>query len=382
MRVQLRYTVERRGKLFWQPTKDMKARGFQAMPLGPISDDSIAEARRLAAEWDKVRKQPEKVTVYPPGTLGAYYERVTGRYTRKPALWWTKLSPRGREDYHRAWPRIDPVFGRQVVGKVTTEACERFYKAMDDELSPSERYRTIKALKRLLQDAHVRLQVPHESPAANLHNPQAKGRSAIWLGHEIELLSAGAVELGYHGMAVAIRIAWDTLFSPVDVWTLQRGEVKHDRQGWYAHRDRTKTDKEAFGSLSDTTAMLLAMHVAGQPVTLLDSAPVIRQRNGKGYRSKDTFGDDFRAVRAHVFPDDDRKFMDIRRSGNVEADAAGADKETMGQLLANGLADNRFLDETYTPPTVTKAREVAKQRLEGRRLLADEAQRVSRSKSA
>jgi hypothetical protein len=64
--------------------------------------------------------------------------------------------------------------------------------------------------------------------------------------------------------------------------------------------------------------------------------------------------------------------MDIRRSANVEADAAGADKKTMGELLANGLADSKFLDETYTPPTVTKAREVAAQRLEGRRKLASE----------
>jgi hypothetical protein len=80
-----------------------------------------------------------------------------------------------------------------------------------------------------------------------------------------------------------------------------------------------------------------------------------------------------------MFPGDDRKLLDIRRSANVEADAAGADKQTMGELLANGLADNRFLDETYTPPTVAKAREVASLRLQGRARLAGEVARLSPS---
>ena len=57
------------------------------------------------------------------------------------------------------------------------------------------------------------------------------------------------------------------------------------------------------------------------------------------------------------------------------ADAAGADKRTMGELLANGLADNKFLDQTYTPPTVAKAREVAAQRIQGRTKLAAEVMR-------
>ncbi len=107
--------------------------------------------------------------------------------------------------------------------------------------------------------------------------------------------------------------------------------------------------------------------------------PVIRQRNGNAYRSKDTFGDDFRAVRDAAYPGDTRQFLDIRRSGNVEADAAGATRETMGQLLANSIASSKFLEETYTPPTVTKAREVHKQRAEGRQALAGELERVQKA---
>lgn len=48
----------------------------------------------------------------------------------------------------------------------------------------------------------------------------------------------------------------------------------------------------------------------------------------------------------------------------------------MGELLANGLADSKFLEETYTPPTVTKARDIAAKRLEGRKKLATEVARL------
>lgn len=247
---------------------------------------------------------------------------------------------------------------------------------MEATLSPRERWRTIKNLKILLADAVVRLRLPYASPAAKIANPQPPGRSAIWLGIEIEIHARKALTMGYHGMSIGIRLAWETMFSPVDIWTLPAGALKRDAQGWYIHRARTKTDKEAFASLSDGLAEDLLAYMAAQPFKYMDDTPIIRQRNGNAYRSKDTFGDDFRTIRKSIDPDETRQLLDIRRSANVEADAAGADKKTMGELLANGLADNKFLDDTYTPPTVAKARDVAKKRLDGRKKLAAEMVRL------
>lgn len=129
--------------------------------------------------------------------------------------------------------------------------------------------------------------------------------------------------------------------------------------------------------MSDRTAARLQEFLDGLEFDLTADAPMIRQRNGNAYRSKDTFGDDFRAVRNIAFPGDKRQFLDIRRSGNVEADAAGADKATMGELLANNLASSKFLEDTYTPPTVAKARQIAAQRVEGRHRLAGEVNRLT-----
>jgi hypothetical protein len=385
--VKLRYTVKRRGKLFWQPTPEMKELGFEPMPLGSDGPEAHAKAAKLAAAWDKAKEERGKVTSYPPGTFGAYWDRMRGKKD-KPSEWWRKKGKRTREDYERAWAYIDtwrpeqgrPTFSRTVISQITTELCESFFAYMEAEHSPRERWRAIKSLKVLLADAVVRLRLGYESPAKKLTNPQPAGRSAIWLGAEIELHARKAWEMEFKGLSLGIRLAWETMFSPVDIWTLTKRQMKRDAHGWYIHRERTKTDKEAFAALSDGLAADLLAYMKAQPFEYTDDTPILRQRNGNAYRSKDTFGDDFRTVRKAINPDETRMLLDIRRSANVEADAAGADKKTMGELLANGLADNKFLDETYTPPTVAKAREVAKQRVEGRTRLAAEVTRT-RSKS-
>lgn len=350
----------------------MRARGLRAKPLGPEGAESIAEAGRLYQAWLKALADGRRVTSYPAGSLGAYFDRL--KLTPK----WAKKALRTREDYERAWKHIEPRLARTVITQITVEDCERLADEVEAEKGPHERYRALKVLRALLADAIVRLRlVGFPSPAKGVLNPQPRGRSAIWLGAEVAKLIAAADAAGYPGMALAIRVAWDTLFSPVDIWSAQRGWIKRDSGGAYIERARTKTAREAFGYLSAETARQVDLYVNNLGFELTPESPFIRQRNGHAYRSKDTFGDDFRAVRKIAFPGDTRQFQDLRRSGNVEADAAGADKATMAAILANSMDRSRFLDETYTPPTVTKAREVAAQRLKGRRKLAGEMVRLA-----
>lgn len=385
--MRLRYTVRKRGNLFWQPTPEMRELGFQPTPLGPDGPEAHAKALRLAAAWDKAKAERGKITDYPLGTFGAFWDRLRGSKQR-PSAWWTKKAVRTREDYERAWTYIDawrpdasrPTLSRTLIPSINTELCEQFYDHLARTASPRERWRAIKGLKILLADAVVRLRLGYASPADKLVNPQPAGRSAIWLGFELDELAAVALLAGYEGMSFGIRIAWETMFSPIDVWTLRPRQLKRDVGGWYAHRERTKTDKEAFAAISDELATDLFDYLERQGRAEADETPILRQRDGNAYRSKDTFGDDFRDVRSIAYPGATRQFMDIRRSANVEADCAGADKKTMGELLANGLADNKFIDDTYTPPTVAKAREVAEKRIQGRAKLVGEAMRLRNAK--
>jgi hypothetical protein len=340
--------------------------GFKYLPLGPEGPAAWGKAASLYGAWLEAKSR-----AYPKSSLGAYYDRF------RRSIAWTRKAPRTREDYARAWKHIEPVLARSVITEISVDDCEAFYVHMETNFSAAERYRTIKVLRILFDDAKLRLGLATESPAKTLPNRRPKGRSALWFRQEVEELIEGAETLGRPGMAVALRITWDTLFSPVDIWSLTRGQLKRDGDGWYLERARTKTNKQTFGALSDATAEAVLAYIGRQPTDVADDQAIVRQRNGHAYRSKDTFSSDFRDVRQAVFPGEKRTFMDLRRSGNVEADIAGVDKATMGKILANGVADSSFLDETYTPPTVAKAREVLKLREEGARKLAVEMERIS-----
>lgn len=384
----LPYTVRKRGNLFWQPTPAMQALGFTPKPLGPETPESVAEARRLYEAWLAAKAEQGPARRYPAGSFGEFYDL----YRTTPG--WTKKGLRTREDYERAWQHIEawrpepaqPTFACTRIDRVTVGLCEAFAAHLDAAVSLNERHRTIKCLKVLLADAVVRLRLGYASPAAKIPNPQPKGRSAIWLADQVEDLAAGAAMLGFEGMSLAIETAWETMFSPVDVRTLRPSQMKTDGAGWYFTGKRGKTGVEFFAAISDGLAERLLDYLKRQDRNEADDTPIFRTRpmaEGAGrprapvaYKTKDLFAKDFRLVREAVFPGDDRQLLDIRRSANVEADAAGADKKTMGELLANGLADSKFLEETYTPPTVAKAREVALQRAQGRAKLAGEVKRL------
>lgn len=373
--VVLHYTRQKRGRLFWEPTKEMREKGFFAKPLGGVDDpQAIAEAKRLYKAWLVEKEQGDRPTAYPNGTLGGFYDRY--RNTEK----WRGKAPRTREDYERAWKHIDtwrperdgPTLSRTTLGRITTECCERFAAYLEDEHSPNERHRTIKSLKHLMAEAVVRLRLGYASPASKVSNPMPAGRTAIWLAAEVDKMAAAAHAGGYEAIWLMIRVGWETLLSPVDVWTLQVPQVKRDATGHYIQRDRTKTGKEAFAAISDDLARDLIAHLGGREIGC-----AFVMRNGEPYTRRRRVNEDFAAVRELAFgKDEKRQFMDIRRSGNVEADAAGADKADMAKLLANQIDQSKFLEETYTPPTVAKAREVARLRVEGRQKLAHEIMRT------
>lgn len=386
--VRLPYTVRKRGNLFWQPTAAMRAKGFAPKALGPEGPESIAQARRLYAAWLAAKDSEPPVSRYPAGSFGEYFDR----YKRAPA--WGKKGLRTRDDYERAWRHIDawrpatdrPSLAETVISRVSTDLVEQFVDHLDRTVSANERHRTVKCLKVLLADAVVRLRLGYASPAAKIRNPQPAGRAQIWLAAEVEDLAAVAAIAGFEGMSLAIETAWETMFSPVDVRNLRPSQLRNDGAGWYVAGRRAKTGVEYFAALSEPLAARISGYLERQERAEADDTPIFRTRAfaaGPGrkpravpYRTKDLFAKDFRLVRAILFPGDERQLLDIRRSANVEADAAGADKKTMGELLANGLADSRFLEATYTPPTVAKAREVAAQRLEGRARLAGEVARL------
>ena len=162
------------------------------------------------------------------------------------------------------------------------------------------------------------------NPTHKIANSAPKGRKAIWYEDEVATLRDRAWEMGYRGLAVAIAIAYDTQMAPVDVRHLTGSMRATDGQGVYFETARAKTRRDVIATLSNDTVARMEAYIAGLAFSLPPDQPFIRNRSGHVY-SKDTLGDDFRDVRGMVFPGDERRLMDLRRTGNVEAIAGGAE---------------------------------------------------------
>ncbi len=109
--------------------------------------------------------------------------------------------------------------------------------------------------------------------------------------------------------------------------------------------------------------------MAAEPVGM---APIFRNRSGHAY-TKDTLGDDFRAVRGKVFGESEkRQLADCRRSGTSEALEGDAPPEKLSGKMANSLSTSNRLHKTYAPVRLASVRDVDDARRRGRARLREQ----------
>jgi hypothetical protein len=267
-------------------------------------------------------------------------------------------------DWFRGWRRIEGVFGDCEPSTITLETLDAWYSAMLAKIGVREAHRAMKIWRALWKICGaLNFCDPNGDPFLGIRRVTPIGRSATWTEGDLVRLVKAAWRSGYRGLAVIIAIAWDTGFSPVDARRL----CKNNRSPDGFRIPRAKTGKPAIGTLSPRAERLIAAYLADQPEPM-PGAPLFRNRSGAAY-SKDTLGDDFRAVRGAVFPSDGRKLMDVRRSASTEALAGGASAEQIGSKMANSIATNRELERTYLPVDNAVVRLVDNARLVGRRAI-------------
>jgi hypothetical protein len=338
----------------------MKAAGFRLVPLGPDGSEAWARAERLNADWDKTR-QGEAVEQYERETLGWLFHRYRRMHV------WAKKQPRTREEWDEAWEVIRPVFADVPVAEIDFPACDTFYAELGNSYSLHKQHRVFKIFRALMEVA-IGFQLIHTNPTYRIANEAPRGRKAIWFEVEVRRLRTEAWERGYHGLAVAIAIAYDTQMSPVDVRRLTLGMQRRDGRGVYFATSRAKSKRDVIATLSKGTETLLKRYLAGLPFLVPADQPFIRNRSGHIY-SKDTLGDDFRTVRKAVLPGDARMLMDLRRTGNVEAVAGGATAPHLAAKLGSTLSKSNQLFDAYTPTQIETVRQTDKARALGRRRL-------------
>jgi hypothetical protein len=345
---------------YWQPSKAMRSQGFALVACGPDGPDAWRKAKEWADRWQAHRAKIEAPTLprWPAGSVGDAFDRYCATDT------WARKAIRTREDWHRGWRRIEGVFGDCEPPTITLETLDAWYSAMLGNVGVREAHRAMKIWRALWKVCGAfNLCDANSDPSLGIRRVTPIGRSATWTEGELVRLVKEAWRLGYRGLAVIVAVAWDTGFSPVDARRLCKGH--RSSEGFRI--PRAKTGKPAIGTLSRRTEKLITAYLATQPEAL-PTIPLFRNRSGAPY-SKDTLGDDFRTVRAIVFPGDTRKLMDARRSASTEALAGGASAEQIGSKLANSIATNRELERTYLPADAAVVRLVDTARLAGRRAI-------------
>lgn len=376
-----RYYREKRGKAFWAPGAFAAQFGLpKSQPLGPAGADAKAAALKWNEKLDAARKAARAGEAPParhkPGTLGAFYHR----FCQTEAF--SQMAERTREDYARAWPHIEARFGDVLVSRLTADQSERFHveihpahanprdKAGAKKLPWNTAHRVLKVWRALLTALEA-YEIRAKAPIGRVPNPAPPPRAAVWLHDEIEALIAEAERRGFAGLAIAIRLAWDAMLSPIDALSLPAG-------GFLAaaaevRTRRKKSGRAVFAAVTEETVAAVARYLAAleaQGVLPGADEPLIRNRAGKPYagpHGKKYFERDFRAVREAAFPGDRRQLLDVRRSAITEGRLGGATMDQLGAAAANNLGADHALQSTYA---LAAARTVHEARLKGRAAMA------------
>ena len=361
--------------------------GFIIVACGEDGPLAWAKAEACNARWKEARAAhargelvppPAKIElVYPPGSVGAAFAdyRAIGTYKEK--------KPRTREDWERGFKYIGEIFGDVDPDTVSLQDVDGWYWGLVERHGEREGHRALKIWRALwkvmasLARPNGLPYVTHTDPSLGIRRRTPKPRNAIWFEGEAVRLVKQAWRSGYHGLAAALAVAWDTMLSPVDVRTLTRSQLSGDADGPVFRLARAKTGKAAIGTLSKRTAYLLNTYIAELPADLHPSVPIFRTpdvtttaqggkpRKGVPYRA-DVLGRHFGKVRAAAFPGDRRQLLDFRRSGAVEAKAGQVDPAALADKMANSIDTNRFLQSTYLPTDARVVRLADEARSRGR----------------
>lgn len=392
-----RYLVFLNGRWRWRPTRTMRAAGFRMINLGAGTEidgrrvpsvDDRTRATQLNEDWDRHRRGlPAKAVAshrYPPGSIGdAYHRAMQLRAAERIAknITWTS-EQHSRDEWPRAWKWIDPLFGdcdpkfvtpEQLIGNPRDPATVGLRPLVAAKVSESEAHRVIQIWRSLWKKMAVFGYCELErDPSLMFANSAPDPRQAVWSEGEAVRLVKYAWRSGYSGLAVLLAVAWDSQLSPIDTRRLSKAQLRQDAVGLWFAVERAKTGRTALATLGRRTVALLSAYLAGVAAEPIGAAPLFRNRSGRPY-SKDTLGDDFRAVRRALFGADElRQLADFRRSGSTEALAGDAEPGKLSSKMANSLSTSNRLHKTYSPVMLAAVRETDAARQRGRAKLREQ----------
>jgi len=361
------YYSERRGRAYWEPRGKIPP-GFAPRPLGPAGDEARMKAAKLYnAMWQARRggagDQQDNAPKWPKGSVGEAWEAY-----RRTAEWPKKMV-RTREEWDRVWVRMGPIFGDCKPNTVTMQDISEWRAQIETHVSQREAHRCVKIWRALWQVmASMRYCDAQNDPSFGVRNTEPKPRDAEWKQAEIAQIAKRAWREGYKGLAAIVAVAWDGMMSPVDARTLTHPQrVRSGAMEAFAI-SRGKTGTTAFAPITKRVARIIDAYLSDRTVFSLDQ-PIFRTRRGAAY-TKNSLAEDFRDIRAMVFPGDTRTLADMRRSGALEASAGAVDFKALADVMGNSIGQSKALQRTYTPAQIATASTVSDARMRGRKARA------------
>ena len=382
--VSIQYYVVVKGRGYWRPSKKLRALGFQDITCGPDGpaawEIAISWNRRVNAALNgqqsspdcdvaQTREQAEAARFYPVGSVGNAFQRFI--LTEE---WRVKADSTRNKIWWPAWYRIRAMWGDVAPDSITFEQISAWRAELKKKKGLDIAHKTIKIWRALWKIMRGMKLAHGEDPSVAVLNHAPKPRHQRWSEGEAVRLVKRAWREGFGGLACVIAVAWDSTFSPVDVRTLRRRQMKSSRRGIYFDRTvegRQKTGRAAVGTVCKRTQALVDLYLADRKVELHDEAFLFCTKSGAHYR-EDTLAHDFAEVRALEFPGDRRRLSDMRRSGAVEVIAGDAQPGTLSAKMANSIERANFLHKTYAPVDLASVRSADEARARGRRRIREE----------
>lgn len=356
-RPKVRYLIAKPGRSgrvrwFWQPSADLRARGWHPHRLADELGQAITEAEKLNADLDAWRRGE---TIHEgaraqPGSVGALINAY------KASRHYTKLRASTRRGYDQCLRWIDSWAGDAPARAITPRLVQRFYEGMVTE-TPAKANATLRVLRLLLEYAR-REDWIGANPASRpgLIGNAEKGR--VWSAEAVAFFVEAADKMGLHSIGTAIML---------DEWLGQRqGDVLALPRA--AYRDARITVAQSktgavvelpIGMVPALVDRLEAELQRQRDKKLAGTALLLCEATGQPWKA-DFFRHEFARVRekaAAKWPEcEGLWFMHLRHTAVTRLAEAGCELPMIAAVTGHTLAGCQTIIDRYLVRTAGMAR--------------------------